>query len=363
MVATAQHVECHAREWYDGGMITTTVLEAGGKAPEAIMYMPAGVHRVCATVNGQAQERTVRVDAAACDVLQTALAARLEAHAQGKQARPCGMFDHVRGAAAFIPQGFEWDPDRGVLLRVRWTDAGRRAVEGGDYSYFSPHFALDSDTERVAGLVPDSVEIGSLVNDPAFTRIEQIAASRVGAQNSANLATAQNVEKNETAQHNVHMDEIKKMLGLPPDADDAAVLDAVKRLKDAGDKDKGAAEANAERAQKAEAEAVAAKDEAKKKEEELCAMREKLQKAEDEGADAFVSMACASGKIAPKDDEAKASWKALYKADRVSAQKALSALPVNPALAQVTASKGQPELSKERSLRELCQAEIDVMKK
>ncbi len=157
-------------------MISIKLSENGGKAPEAVPYMPAGLNEICCTVNGRAGKRTVIVDAAACERLNADLQEQIKAHQAGGRARPVILFDHKAGAAAAVPTGFEWDEKRGILLKVDWTQAGREAVEGGNYGYISPAFRLATNSESITGL-QDGVEVGSLVNDPAFTRNECIAAA------------------------------------------------------------------------------------------------------------------------------------------------------------------------------------------
>ena len=123
-------------------MLSIKLSENNGNAPEAVPFMPAGEHSICATVNGQPGRRTVMVDREACERLQADLAEQLRASAAGEKARPVLMFDHKPGNAAAKPLGFEWDDKRGILLRVEWTQAGRAAVEGGNYGYISPAFRL-----------------------------------------------------------------------------------------------------------------------------------------------------------------------------------------------------------------------------
>lgn len=158
-------------------MLSIKLSENAGRAPEAVPFMPAGQHSICATVNGKPGRRLVTVDREACDRLQADLSEHLRASAAGEKARPMLMFDHTAGNAAAKPLGFEWDDERGILLRVEWTQAGRDAVEGGNYGYVSPAFRLAKGTGEILGLA-GGVEVGSLVNDPAFERNECIAASR-----------------------------------------------------------------------------------------------------------------------------------------------------------------------------------------
>lgn len=138
--------------------------------------MPAGTSVIHASVNGKPGTREVHVDASTAERLQRDLVEKLEAAATGKKARPCGLFDHKDGRACLLPKRFFWDDAKGVMLEADWTQAGKAAVEGRDYSYWSPCFRLGKDG-RVVGLT-GGVEVGSLVNNPAFDTIARIAASK-----------------------------------------------------------------------------------------------------------------------------------------------------------------------------------------
>lgn len=162
-------------------MLTTKISENGGRAPEAIPYMPAGLHYIHATVNGKEGRRAVMVDEEACARLQADLEGYFAKVKAGKRARPVVYFDHRQGAAAGHPKRFVWCEGKGILLEMEdWTAAGRAAVEGGDYGYVSPAFRMGRDSHTVLGLV-DGVEVASLVNDPAFEEIDCIAAAKAGA--------------------------------------------------------------------------------------------------------------------------------------------------------------------------------------
>lgn len=138
--------------------------------------MPAGTSVIHASVNGKPGVREVHVDASTAERLQRDLVEKLEAAATGKKARPCGLFDHKDGRACLLPKRFFWDDAKGVMLEADWTQAGKAAVEGRDYSYWSPCFRLGKDG-RVVGLT-GGVEVGSLVNNPAFETIARIAAAK-----------------------------------------------------------------------------------------------------------------------------------------------------------------------------------------
>jgi hypothetical protein len=98
---------------------------------------------------------------------------------------------------------------------------------------------------------------------------------------------------------NRNMEELKKMLGLPADADDAAVLSAIRSLKAQG-------------------------AEAKTKTEEVAAECEKHKKAladhKEKSADAFIKRLQKDGTIAPKDEERAKAARTLFMADPEQAE-------------------------------------------
>lgn len=151
--------------------LTASAVVADGPRRK-IVYLPEGTHEIQASVNGQPGTRTVRVGADSLEPLSTALKAR-----QAGNVRPYAGFDHKDGPASFLPVGFSYEFGRGVMLEIELTSAGQKAIDGKDYSYFSPTFHLDRLTGKPMGLLPHG-EIGSLVNNPAFEGIERIAASR-----------------------------------------------------------------------------------------------------------------------------------------------------------------------------------------
>lgn len=294
-------------------MLTTKISENGGRAPEAIPYMPAGLHYIHATVNGKGGRRAVLVDEGACARLQADLEGCFAQVKAGKRARPVIYFDHRPGAAAGHPKRFVWCEGKGILLEMAdWTAAGRAAVEGGNYGYVSPAFRMGRDSHAVLGLA-GGVEVASLVNDPAFEEIDCIAASRLlvdgacpcnGEVDFVNAALVQaetilppcrEVEKELPGQHNGDApcgdgkkqrnnmnDELLKLLGLPDDADASAVCAAVKKI--LGERD-----AHRRKADEAQAES-------KKKEEQL-------QAAKADAAAMRVNRLVAGGLLAPKDEE------------------------------------------------------------
>ena len=150
------------------------ILPFPAKPPDETVFIPQGASHIFATVNGKPKKNNVRVSAARGPII----AARLQqdlARRQGQNVRPWIDFEHKGGAAAALPKAFRYEPGKGIMLSVEWTDAGRRAIEGKDFSYFSPVFYLGDDGEPEG--LPEKGAIGGLLNEPAFRTIPRIAAS------------------------------------------------------------------------------------------------------------------------------------------------------------------------------------------
>ncbi|MBK1884764.1 hypothetical protein JIN85_20295, partial [Luteolibacter pohnpeiensis] len=143
--------------------------------PTEIVYIPEGEHAIHPTVDGKPKEITVKVPpqrgAAIAASLQADLSRRL-----ADNVRPIIDFDHKhRGPAAGIPASFRYEAGKGIVMALDWTRAGREAIEGKDFSYFSPEFLLNED--GTPGGLPSRGPLGTLCNNPAFRTIPRIAAS------------------------------------------------------------------------------------------------------------------------------------------------------------------------------------------
>lgn len=139
----------------------------------SLEWMPAGRHEIQASVNGKPTRITVNVSESLIPILNEQLTRRLS-QAEARQAsRPFTDFDHEGKAASAIPKRFYWD--NGIRCEVEWTQAGRNALSGGDYSYFSPEFLIDAKSGAIRG-IPEFGPIGALVNTPAFQTIERVSA-------------------------------------------------------------------------------------------------------------------------------------------------------------------------------------------
>jgi hypothetical protein len=141
-----------------------------GKCPAEIMYMPAGKSKIRANVNGKAKEITVDVGPMTASLLQSSLLRLL-----ADPVKPFIDFSHRGEEAAATPKGFRWSPE-GVMMSLDWTSAGKAAVEGNTYRWFSPTFLL-SEAGEPSG-PPETGPVGALTNNPAFRGMRGITATR-----------------------------------------------------------------------------------------------------------------------------------------------------------------------------------------
>jgi len=271
-----------------------------GQAPEQIVFMPRGEWTINPKVDGQPKEVTVTVDETTAATLQSDFERRLTA-----PVRPTGGFDHKPGKASFIPKGFLWDEAKGVILNVDWTRAGKDAIEGRDYSYFSPTFLLNNG--KVAGLT-ERGEVGSLTNNPAFEQIERIAAS-------SDPDDSDDPDDDKQTMNKV-AEKLKsfELISAEQCEDQEAVVMAVVTLH-------------------AELEAVQASNAALIQ--ENTNLKLEAERIKGEEADTVIQAAIAAGKIGSQDKDSIQFFKAQLIASPVTTKKVLASMPVNPVLKQV----------------------------
>jgi Family of unknown function (DUF6582)/Mu-like prophage I protein len=282
----------------ESSIVSAASIDLEGETPAEIIYFPKGDWRIKPVVNGKAKEVSVKVDESVASVLQADLNRRLK-----DTVRPYAAFDHKPGAASFLPKQFKWDDSKGVVLEVDWTQAGKDAVTGRNYSYFSPTFLL-SDKGQVAGL-PDSGEIGSLTNNPAFREIQRIAAS----------ADDDEGEESKMVKLTDKLVELEVITAeQAADADEEFLVRAVTGLHEA-----------LATVQAANARLVSENT-------ALAAKAIEVQKAE---ATSIVQAAIADGKIGAKDQLTIDFYTAQLIAQPETAKKVLAAMPKNPLLQKV----------------------------
>jgi len=298
------------------GSITQAAFQSDISTSEGtIVYLPEGHHSISATVGGKPKRVDVQIDERIAASFAEDLGKRFESNV-----RPFAGFDHKQGPASFIPKEFRYESGVGLVLDVEWTEAGRKAIEGKDYSYFSPTFLL-SDTGVPSGLPPRG-EIGSLVNDPAFEEIPRIAASHTELIMDINhLVELGLVEASES----------------PETALETAKA-ALANLREV-----------ALNAETVEAASVAAsndyttlKDKFMALEEENAALKKQLSSKASASAEHAIEEAILAGRIAPQDEDAKSFWLNSILADE-KAIKVLASLPGKDALSGNTILAGRTE--------------------
>lgn len=341
----------------DSDHISFTVELAGGELPDAIPFMPEGVHTVKASINDKPGTATVIVDETCLPALKRDLDAKLASNV-----RPVVYFDHTKGPAAFLPDGIIYKPGVGLLLTGEWTKRGGDAVLGKEYSYFSPNFVYSWKTKKPQGLRPVA-EVGSLVNEPAFEGIARIAASKVqepvestdksGSSGENGIEVNAGDESGKQPNHKIMYDLLIKkgiMTQAEAESENAASIAESRIAALVADKGKSAELATAKtelETQKTELGTIsAAKAELEKTLESKTAELESAlahisaAKAEKESlVEAELIAAIQAGKIAPQDEAAKEALKSSLTANIAAGRALIASMQPNPALATIAAGK------------------------
>lgn len=268
----------------------TTSLVSGEGLPSDLQYMPPGTHRINASRNGKPVSLDITVDASTAETLNKFLQAQLTKATEGNDDRPFFDFNHEDREAAAWPTEFYWAGDDplagGVRAKIEWSGAGEKAVKEKTFRRFSPTFVPD----EAGHVIGSETNMGGLVNRAAFKTIAPLFA------------------KSETTPN------------MPKPIQ--AKLHALKLIDSVDASDESAAQV------------IEAKfNELQTRIDTLETERAAAIKAH---AESLIESAVNAGRIAPKDEDAKAFWQDALIRDEAKAVKALEALPVNPVLAKVT---------------------------
>lgn len=270
---------------------------SSGNVPDEIVYLPEGEHKIFATVDGKPGEITVKVPAARGEQIAAALQASLTERGKSN-VRPWLDFEHKRGAASGLPVKFRYESGKGVMCSVEWTGAGRAAIEGKDFSYFSPEFLVGDD--GIPNGLPTRGPLGALVNEPAFREIPRVAAAN--AESSHNQPTAMSKL-------------IFAALAISAAAENAET-EAVNKI-EAIKTENATVKASLATVEKE-------RDELKTK---VAAAESEIAKVRKDRADSLVKAAVADGRIAPKDDEMQTKFRTKIEAGDTFAEEILAKLP------------------------------------
>jgi hypothetical protein len=276
-----------------------------GECPAQIMYMPAGSATIRPSVNGEAREITVTVSQRTADVMQFELDRLL-----GKNVEPFIDFNHKGDESAAEPKRFTWKDGEGVMLDLEWTSAGKSAVSGRNYRYFSPTFNLDENGEP--GGLPTAGAIGALTNNPAFRQIKRISAS--------SDATTGDGTDNDKGDNQMTEEEASAL---------RTELETVRAenqtLREAADK----------KVSDNELEVLKAENKALRE-----AAETQRVEAVNREADLLINGAIAAFKIAPKNETVKAGLKKWFLAEPESAKAHIESMQPNPAFKTVVTVTG-----------------------
>jgi phage I-like protein len=288
-------------------------------APGEIVYIPVGSSTITPSVNGKPQKVTVNVPAEKGNEIAARMQKALERRL-ASSVRPRLAFDHAAtGPAAGHPKAFTFDPARGLILSLDWSNSGRSAIEGGDYGYFSPSFLMGENGEPVG--LADIGEIGSLVDEPAFRSIGLIAASDlsyIGATDSPRMLIAASQTNLHQTENQNDMNLIHAALGVDSASAGADNL-AVQRITDL--------KAKADQVDTVKASLTAVEGERDGLKTKLEAAEKTIKEGQEKRADDLVKAAVTAGKILPKDEETQSFYRDLIAAGNAAAEKALEKLP------------------------------------
>ena len=185
----------HCRSHSAMGPVLATDKPWSPGEPVEFMWMPAGVHTICAGFRKGSIELTVNCDQSTADAVQSSLDAWRE---ERPKQEPFGCIEHKEQEASFrvgATCGFKWNQD-GVYLAAEPTTLGAQNVNGKVHRSWSPSFTTDADyskaTERNGVLLfPEGVRgsrsnpaqitgvdfcVGTLTNKPAFHAMSPVKA-------------------------------------------------------------------------------------------------------------------------------------------------------------------------------------------
>lgn len=111
-----------------------------------------------------------------------------------------------------------WEPGGLFADGVEWTSRARELIKNREYRYISPVFTYDRRTGAVQQLIH-----AALTNDPGLDGMSEVtlaAASRLAA-----LTTTETLTVNEEL-----LKLLRQLLGLPDDADEAAITAALEKM-------------------------------------------------------------------------------------------------------------------------------------
>lgn len=302
--ATRAHVRAHL-----ASPLAPLFVE-GSALPDDIQWMPPGRHQITPFVEGEPLDIEVTVDAAMGEAVAREFASLRSQAASGRGDAPYLDFRHRDEEASAEVLDLYWggeDPKKGgIRAKVKWSAAGRSALEGRLYRRFSPAWLMDEHTHGFLGL---DTNLGGLVNKAAFQTIQPVVARRGDPNKPTPMTDAEKNElKNIVTEANKPL--VDRITALETKA--AAAPTTAAATVTASDAKLTDLEARVKAVEAASKTTTAAQ------------------------AKAAVQVHAKRGAIPGQDADTVAFWEAQYQANPDQAEKMLAKIPDNPALAKLT---------------------------
>lgn len=167
------------------------------------MWMPAGVHNICAGYNKKRVHMAVECSQETANIVQASFE---KMRKEEPKQIPFGCVEHREQEASVRATGFRFEPgtngrEAGVYIQATPTALGEKNVNGKIHCSWSPSFGTDADYEKaivkgddmffppgVRGSVTNPAKVtcvgfccGTLTNRPAFREMAPVTATMEGA--------------------------------------------------------------------------------------------------------------------------------------------------------------------------------------
>lgn len=306
---------------------------SNSEVPKDLQYMPPGTHRINASRNGKPVTLDITVDASTAETLNAFLQAQLALAKDGTEDRPFFDFNHEDREAAAWPTAFYWAGEDtkagGVRAKIEWSGAGEKALQDKTFRRFSPTFIPDENGK----VIGSETNMGGLVNRAAFKRIQPLFAK---GSDDCPQSSATSPEHNQDSVPVVKPASESAPIHNPPSASVSSAHSAVHSSTMIKAKLHALEIIDSINASD-ESAALAIEAKFTQLETENRELKNRIEDAVKAKAADCVEAAIKAGRIAPKDEQARAFWIDAYQRDPAAAAKAIEAIPVNPVLAKVAA--------------------------
>ena len=142
-------------------LVKILVQQKNTKKKSEFLYLRGGIHSIVPMENERMSVLVNEQTAIECEAQRQLIIAT--------DYLPWLDFNHEGGRASFYPTDFFWREGEGggVVCRGILSEAGKRAVESGEFGYFSPTFRVDKRTVPpypVMCLISDESVMGGITN-------------------------------------------------------------------------------------------------------------------------------------------------------------------------------------------------------